>query len=112
MLRISKLRDAEYVVRDVAGGIEDYYLGRGEAPGVWFGGLAGEFGLVGVVEGDGLRALIEGRDPKLGTALLPEHRRKRKVQAIDVTLSPPKSVSLLWAFGTAETLAVASIAHV
>ena len=38
-MRVSKLRDAEYVLRDIAGGIEDYYLGRGEAPGVWAGRL-------------------------------------------------------------------------
>jgi len=42
MLRIAKLTDAEYVLQDVAGGLEDYYLGLGEAPGVWFGGLARE----------------------------------------------------------------------
>jgi conjugative relaxase-like TrwC/TraI family protein len=32
--------------------------------------------------------------------------------AFDVTLSPPKSVSLLWAFATAETSSVVSICHV
>lgn len=40
MLRISKLTDAEYVLEQVAGGLEDYYLGRGEAPDVWAGALA------------------------------------------------------------------------
>ena len=34
------------------------------------------------------------------------------MRAIDVTLSVPKSVSLLWAFGTPETSAVVSIAVV
>ena len=33
MLRVSKLTDAEYVLEQVAGGLEDYYLGSGEAPG-------------------------------------------------------------------------------
>jgi hypothetical protein len=52
MLRIAKLTDAEYVLRDVAGGLEDYYLGLGEAPGVWFGGVARELGGEGVVEAE------------------------------------------------------------
>ena len=111
MLRVSKLRDADYVLRDIAGGIEDYYLGRGEAPGVWAGRLAEEFGLSGVVEAEALRALIDGRDPTLGTPLV-RVDRKRKVRAFDVTLSPPKSASLLWAFGTPEVSSVVSIAHV
>ena len=40
MLRLAKLTDAEYVLDQVAGGLEDYYLGSGEAPGVWAGRLA------------------------------------------------------------------------
>ncbi|HSS09608.1 MAG TPA: MobF family relaxase [Acidimicrobiales bacterium] len=111
MLRVSKLRDAEYVLRDIAGGIEDYYLGRGEAPGVWAGRLPEHLGLSGVVEAEALRALIEGRDPTRGTALIRDDA-KRTVRAFDVTLSPPKSVSLLWAFATAETSSGVSIAHV
>jgi conjugative relaxase-like TrwC/TraI family protein len=112
MLRISKLTDAEYVLRDVAGGLEDYYLGLGEAPGVWFGGLAEELGARGVVEAEWLRALIDARDPTTGTGLFPPDRRERTVMAIDVTLAPPKSVSLLWAFATPETSSAVSIAHV
>ena len=50
MLRITKLADAEYLLRQVAVGVEDYYMGSGEAPGVWQGRLAVEFGLAGVVE--------------------------------------------------------------
>ncbi|HSS08270.1 MAG TPA: MobF family relaxase, partial [Acidimicrobiales bacterium] len=96
----------------VAGGLEDYYIGLGEAPGVWFGGLADELGAVGLVEADWLRALIDARDPSSGTELFPPHRRDRTVMAIDVTFSPPKSVSLLWTFATAETSSVVSIAHV
>ncbi len=110
-MRVSKLTDAEYVLRDVAGGVEDYYLGRGEAPGVWAGGLAASLGLAGVVEADQLRALVEGRDPASGTAL-PRDDPKRTVKAYDVTLSAPKSASLPWAFGTPEVSAVVSIAHV
>ena len=38
--------------------------------------------------------------------------RERKVRAIDVTLSVPKSVSMLWAFGSPETSAAVSRAVV
>jgi hypothetical protein len=44
VLRLAKLTDAEYVLRQVAGGLEDYYLGSGEAPGVWSGRLAARVG--------------------------------------------------------------------
>ena len=111
MLRITKLADAEYLLRQVARGVEDYYMGSGEAPGVWQGGLAAEIGLSGVVEADQLRALLVGRDPMTDAELLAGHR-SRKVTAFDVTFSAPKSVSLLWAFGSPEVVSVASIAHV
>jgi conjugative relaxase-like TrwC/TraI family protein len=111
VLRITKLADAEYLLRQVALGVDDYYMGSGEAPGVWQGDLADELGLAGVVEGDQLRALLLGRDPTTDTELLPA-RRPRTVTAFDVTFSAPKSVSLVWAFGSPEVASVASIAHV
>ncbi len=66
MLRVAKLTDAEDVLGQVAAGLEDYYSGSGEAPGVWVGALAGELSLVGVVAGEGLRALIDRVDRPLG----------------------------------------------
>ena len=101
MLRITKLADAEYLLRQVARGVEDYYMGSGEAPGVWQGGLAAELGLAGVVDADQLRSLLLGRDPTTDAELLPGHRA-RTVTAFDVTFSAPKSVSLLWAFASPE----------
>ena len=86
MLRISKLADAEYLIGQVALGIDDYYVGVGEAPGVWRGGLADELGLVGVVDADQLRALLLGRHPGTDAELLAGHRG-RKVAAFDVTFS-------------------------
>jgi conjugative relaxase-like TrwC/TraI family protein len=111
MLRITKLADAEYLLRQVAVGVEDYYMGSGEAPGVWQGRLAAELSLAGVVEADQLRGLLVGRDPTTDAELLAGHR-SRTVTAFDVTFSAPKSVSLLWAFGSPEVASVASIAHV
>ena len=111
MLRITKLTNAEYLLRQVAQGVEDYYVGSGEAPGVWQGRLAAELGLTGVVDADHLGGLLLGRDPVTDAELLAGHRA-RTVTAFDVTFSAPKSVSLLWAFGSPEVAAVASIAHV
>src|SRR5436305_8734413 len=102
---MTKLTSAEYLIGSVAQGLEDYYMGIGESPGVWRGRWAPALGLEGVVEADALRALINGLDPTAGADLLAGHR-ERKVRAIDVTLSCPKSVSLLWAFGTAATSAI------
>jgi conjugative relaxase-like TrwC/TraI family protein len=111
VLRITKLKGAEYLIRSVADGMEDYFMGAGEAPGVWRGRWAAELGLEGVVEADALRALVDGLDPNTGVELLAGHR-ERKVRAFDVTLSVPKSASLLWALGTPETASVVSIAVV
>lgn len=110
-MTITKLRGAEYLLRSVADGVEDYFMGAGEAPGVWHGRWADELGLTGVVEADHLRALVEGRHPITGADLLAGHR-ERTVKAIDLTLSAPKSVSLLWAFGGDEVAAELSIALV
>ncbi|MGH8973294.1 MAG: MobF family relaxase [Acidimicrobiia bacterium] len=111
MLRITKLADAEYLINQVALGIDDYYLGVGEAPGVWQGRLADQLGLSGVVDADQLRALLLGRHPGTDVELLGGHR-ERRVAAFDITFSAPKSVSLLWAFAGPEVASVASIAHV
>jgi conjugative relaxase-like TrwC/TraI family protein len=112
LLRLAKLTDAEYVLRQVAGGLEDYYLGSGEAPGVWSGRLADQLGLVGVVGADDLRSLIDRCHPLSGEALGDGPGRRPTVRAIDATFSAPKSVSVLWAFAGSEVASVVSIAHV
>lgn len=58
------------MLSSVALGIDEYYTGVGEAPGVWAGSWAKELGLVGMVEADQLRALIEGNDPTSQVRLL------------------------------------------
>lgn len=110
MLSVTPLANAEYVISSVAEGIDEYYLGVGEAPGVWQGRWAATLGLEGVVEADALRALVEGRDPDGGENLL-EGNRARTTFAFDATFSCPKSVSLLWAFGTPGTSTVVQRAH-
>ena len=51
MLSVSKLSPGQeaYYERSVAAGIDDYYAGRGESPGVWVGRGAAELELDGVV---------------------------------------------------------------
>ncbi len=110
MLRLAKLTDAEYVLDQVAAGVEDYYLGSGEAPGVWTGRLAEQLGLAGVVQADDLRSLIDARHPDSGARLAGS--KPATVRAIDATFSAPKSVSLLWAFGPPDAATAVSIAHV
>jgi conjugative relaxase-like TrwC/TraI family protein len=111
VLRISKLTDAEYVLDQVAGGLEDYYLGKGEAPGVWAGALADQLSLEGVVGADELRALIDRLDPNTGVSLA-EGAKPARVRAFDATFSAPKSVSLLHALADTQTASVVGIAHV
>jgi len=84
-----------YYVDEVSRDRHDYYAGYGEAPGVWHGAFAEHLGLSGHVAADDFRAVLEGRDPTTGEPLKP--RMNRRVAAWDVTFSPPKSISALWA---------------
>jgi conjugative relaxase-like TrwC/TraI family protein len=110
VLTVTGLVNAEYLISSVALSIDEYYAGVGESPGVWAGRWAEGLGLAGVVDPEDLRALVEGRHPETGAELL-AGSRKRSVLAFDLTFSAPKSVSLLWALGTAETARVLADAH-
>ena len=134
MLSISKLSPGQeaYYERSVAAGVDDYYAGRGESPGIWTGRGTAELELEGVV-GDGeLGRLISGHHP-LTSAELRRHPPKRviKVERIDpatgerrleqktlspvagydLVFSPPKSVSLLHALGSEEVRHAVNQAH-
>ena len=65
MLSIGKLAlgQQRYYEQQVAQGGDDYYSGRGEAPGEWAGAGAEELGLAGRVSAGQFNALLEGRDP-------------------------------------------------
>jgi len=84
-----------YYVDEVAHDRHDYYAGHGEAPGVWHGAFAEHLGLSGHVVAEDFRAVLEGHDPSTGEPL--KSRANRRVAAWDVTFSPPKSISALWA---------------
>ena len=107
--RLGTTGGAEYYLDKVANNVDDYYLGRGEAPGQWIGATSEQLGLVGQVEADMLRNLLAGRSASgedLGVQLRPERR-----PGYDLTFSAPKGVSLLWAFGTGDVRDAISVAH-
>jgi conjugative relaxase-like TrwC/TraI family protein len=110
VLRVTALTDGEYVLSSVALGIDEYYAGVGEAPGVWAGAWSRELGVEGMVEADQLRALIDGNDPVIGLPLL-VGLRERRVKAFDLTFSAPKAVSLLWALGSEPVADTVMTAH-
>src|SRR5215210_6523297 len=132
MLSVSKLSPGQeaYYERSVADGIDDYYAGRGESPGVWVGRGAAE--LDGVVGEGELGRLISGHHP-LTSAELRRHPPKKQitveridpatgerrleqkslspVAGYDLVFSPPKSVSLLHALGTEDVRHAVNQAH-
>jgi conjugative relaxase-like TrwC/TraI family protein len=107
-----------YYEQQVAGGLDDYYAGRGESPGLWAGGGAAVLGLAGVVEDGGLGTLLRGVDPASDAVLRApvrertitvraldlrsgewreEPKRLAPVSGYDLVFSCPKSVSMLHA---------------
>ena len=90
-----------YYLSQVASGLDEYYTGAGETPGVWVGNGVESLGLVGEVEPADLRAVLAGLAP--GTALTPNgttlRAHPRRVPGFDLTFSVPKSVSVAYALG-------------
>jgi len=96
VLSIGKLGQGQvdYYLESVAGGVEDYYMGAGEAAGEWAGGGCEDLGLSGVVEAGALRRVLSGEDPGGGEGLPRPAGRVGSVPGYDFTFSAPKSVSL------------------
>jgi len=107
-----------YYEQQVARGLDDYYAGRGESPGIWAGSGAEGLSLVGVVEDDDLGTLLRGVNPVSDATLRApvrertitvrtldvesgewreEEKRLAPVSGYDLVFSCPKSVSLLHA---------------
>lgn len=103
MLNIGKLavNGGEYYLEVVASGVEDYYLGAGEAPGWWTGSAASQLGLSGRVNASDLEAVLAGTHPRTGEKLLRGFGGPR-LPGFDLTFRAPKSVSLLWALSTPD----------
>src|SRR5947199_743274 len=102
----------EYYAREVADGLEDYYSGAGEAPGVWTGRGAQAVGFGGEVTAEALALAFDAaRHPETGESL-GRAWRLDGVIGFDATFSAPKSVSLLFALGDGELRAQVRGAHV
>jgi conjugative relaxase-like TrwC/TraI family protein len=114
VLTIGKLGASDdqlaYCEQQVAQGLEDYFSGRGEAPGRWIGGGCGGIGLRGQVDRTGFMRAMHGCDPRTGGGLRPP-RSRTKVAAFDLTFSAPKSVSVLFAIADDEVSRALLEAH-
>src|SRR5829696_1960472 len=134
VLSIAKLTPGQegYYERSVAAGLDDYYAGRGESPGVWTGRGARELELEGLVHDGELGRLIRGVHPQSEKQLRThpkarvitieridplsdersiETKKLAPVAGFDLVFSPPKSVSLLHALGDEETRRAVNEAH-
>jgi conjugative relaxase-like TrwC/TraI family protein len=113
VLSIGKLGRGQegYYLQAVARGVEDYYLGSGEAPGRWIGGGCGGLGLSGRVDAEALRAVLDARSPADPQRSLIWHRRPDRLPGYDLTFSAPKGVSLLFALGGPELMLEVRRAH-
>jgi conjugative relaxase-like TrwC/TraI family protein len=116
-------RNANYWINAVAEGGEDYYTKPGEAPGEWMGTLVAELDLAGDVDRDAYAAVLAGKHPQSGKALVNRPTQRRYIDAdgrerqldpilgYDVRFSAPKSVSLLYGVGSPEVRGAILRAH-
>ena len=94
-----------YYAREIAAGVEDYFVGHGEETGRWVGRAAEGLGLSGKLDSEGLSRLFgQGLHPVMGVPLGRPFRPddKAAVAGYALSFSPPKSVSVLWALASAE----------
>ncbi len=82
----------------------DYYLGT-EVNGHFHGKAASQLGMKKkeAVSKVAFKVLLEGRHPRTGKKLTQRLRKDRR-PGIDLTFSPPKSVSLLWTINRDERI--------
>src|SRR5450755_1892781 len=99
-----------YYEEQVAKGREDYYAGKGEAPGRWVGEGVRALGLSGELDGEQLKRLMDGQHPASGEQLAVRGSRV-STAALDLTFSAPKSVSVLFAVGDERLSRVLVEAH-
>lgn len=108
---------ARYYTQTVASGLDDYLSGHGEAPGRWEGAGAKAAGLSGEATSEQIAFLFESENPRhpLSGELLGRPYKVAdgvdKVLGWDLTLSPPKSFSTMWALGDPELRDILAVAH-
>jgi conjugative relaxase-like TrwC/TraI family protein len=103
-------RGVRYYLDKVANSRDDYYTGRGEAPGVWLGHGTTCLGLSGTVDADSYLAVMDGRSPADAGPLV-DRPGEHRVCGWSLTFSAPKSLSLLWAFGDQQVADAVRSAH-
>jgi conjugative relaxase-like TrwC/TraI family protein len=108
-VRTATLRGAEAGRYYVEGQL-DYYVDRGEPPGVWRGAGAERLGMRGDVDESDFLDVMAGRDPD-GGALLGTAHTARTVRGFDLTCSAPKSASVLFAVGDDDVRRAVVEAH-
>lgn len=110
MLRVAALRDrtGRYYLADLGSEVALAAPGGGQGSGRWFGDAAPGLGLRGAVDAEALERLLHGCHPQRG---VPLRQRSTGVSAYDLTFAAPKSVSVLWALGTARAAEVVLSAH-
>jgi conjugative relaxase-like TrwC/TraI family protein len=111
-IRRLTLAQEKYYTRHLAKSREEYYSGRGEAPGRWAGpGLH----TLGLAEGDrvspeAFTRIFTGHDPHTGKLLGDAYHRNGR-PGYDAVFRPAKSISLLWAFSDEPTRRLIQQAH-
>ena len=110
MLSIGRLSLGQeaYYLEEVLDGAEDYYLHVGEAPGRWLGRGAASIRLDGLVGTDDLRGVLAGRRPGTGEPLRSTTASR---PGMDLTLSAPKSISVVWGLGDEATARTVVACH-
>lgn len=116
MLSISAARTAGgassyylHMEKDSLGHAGEYYTKEGEA-GYWIGNGANHLGLEGQVAGKAFKALADGFGPD-GQKLARNAGEEGRRAGWDATFSAPKSVSVAWGIGDADTRAAIEKAH-
>jgi conjugative relaxase-like TrwC/TraI family protein len=108
---------SKYLISQASRG--DYYTHDGQggqaAPTLWHGpeGLLRSYRIdpSKAVELEHLRSLMHGYSPVDGEPIRPAGSNKTRVAGIDLTFSPPKSVSALWATSGPYRRAQIEVAH-
>jgi conjugative relaxase-like TrwC/TraI family protein len=115
MLTITKLgigTARDYFQKEFANATNSYFSEQGAIQGRWSGRLAADLGLSGGVTEEAYLRLIEGQDPKTGeqwiqhreTRLTREGKEASHIPAWDLTLSAPKSFSVVALVGEDDRL--------
>jgi conjugative relaxase-like TrwC/TraI family protein len=97
------------VIDSVGDGLEEYYVGGHEARGEWLGAAARGLGLTGPVDGESLRHVLAG-EREDGQSLRTS-RAPVSVAGFDLTLSAPKSVSVVFGLGEPAVRDAVRAAH-